>query len=102
MTLKVASALTSDSTLEVVHAAATVAPKDANWHVQVCEPAKQLARLTMDELSDGWGFAVSNAYVACWLLSIGFFSLVLATIDATYLSMRLFCYLATLSRSYLH
>ena len=62
MSLKVASALTSDSTLEVVHAAATVAPKDSNWHEKVGEPAKQLARTTMDELSDGWGFAV---VVAC-------------------------------------
>ena len=92
MTLKTASALTSDSTLEVVHAAATIAPKDANWHEKVAEPAKRLARSTMDELSDGWGFAVAIAYVVCWLLSMSFFSLVLATIGYTFLTVLFFRY----------
>jgi hypothetical protein len=78
LTLKVASALASDATVEVVNVAQTVSPKDHEWLQKVAEPAKSLAVDTMDELSHGWGHALAVAYALFWIFAVAVFAVTLS------------------------
>jgi hypothetical protein len=71
LTLSVASALAADATVEVQITAETIAPTERDWMEKVAEPAKRLARDTMDELTHGWGRALAVAYGLYWLLGLG-------------------------------
>jgi hypothetical protein len=74
LTLRVASTLAADATIEVVIAAETIAPTQPDWNKKVVEPAKHLALDTMDELTHGWGRALAIAYGLYWILSLGMFA----------------------------
>jgi hypothetical protein len=78
LTLKVASALASDATVEVVNVAQTISPKDLEWLQKVAEPTKSLALDTMDELSHGWGRALAVAYALFWIFAVALFANTLA------------------------
>ena len=78
LTLKVASALASDATVEVVNVAQTVSPKDPEWLQKVVGPAKSLALDTMDELSHGWGRALAVAYALFWIFVVALFAMTLS------------------------
>jgi hypothetical protein len=78
LTLKVASALAADATVEVVNVAQTVSPKDPEWLQKVAEPAKSLALGTMDELSHGWGRALAVAYALFWIFAVAVFAVTLS------------------------
>jgi hypothetical protein len=74
LTLKVASALAADATVEVVNVAQTISPRDPEWLQKVAEPAKSLALDTMDELSHGWGRALAVAYALFWIFAVALFA----------------------------
>jgi hypothetical protein len=78
LTLKVASALAADATVEVVNVAQTISPKDPEWLQKVAEPAKSLALDTMDELSHGWGRALAVAYAIFWIFAVALFVMTLS------------------------
>jgi hypothetical protein len=77
LTLKVASALASDATLEVVNVAQMVSPTEEEWQQKVAEPAKGLALDTLDELTHGWGRALAVAYAVFWMSALTFFTFLL-------------------------
>lgn len=88
--LKVASALASDATAEVVSVAQTVSPKDDEWQQKVAEPAKGLALDTLDELTHGWGRALAVAYAVFWMSALSFFTFMLSRNWTWYGTLMLF------------
>jgi hypothetical protein len=93
LSLKVASALASHSTAEVLIAVEEVSPKDTDWEIRVVDPAKKLALDIMDELTHGWGRALAVAYGIFWLLALACFADILLNSeksDSVIVVMRFF------------
>jgi len=61
------------NTLEVQLAAEQIGPGDKDWEEKVVKPVKLLALDEMDELTHGWGRALSIVFMVSWMLAIGSF-----------------------------